>query len=333
MSNDDTGLSGSKMITRRKILGSLGVALAAAPFAHLAACSSTDTTTSTGTTGGGGAGATTATGAGGTTTATSTTSTGSAGGWATGGTKAMTASATYPDPFAAGPGAKCELYCSSTLGPCYAKTLERKDISEGHDGLPVRLSFLVVDDACKPIVGADVDIWHCAPEGLYSGDDASDFCTSGDATARAARWFRGVQTTDAKGRVDFDTCFPGWYSSRSIHIHFTITIGGVEYVTSQLFFADALDDEIVGSQPLYDTRGARDTTNTTDNVIGGESDLTKYEFETAKMTDGAMQAWKTLVVRSSLATALCAAQGKGGMMGGPPDGGMGGPPDGGMMGP
>ncbi|WP_426752119.1 hypothetical protein [Myxococcus sp. Y35] len=47
---------------------------------------------------------------------------------------------------------------------------------------------------------------------------ASDFCTSGDAEARAARWFRGVQTTDANGRVNFDTCFPGWYSSRTIHI-------------------------------------------------------------------------------------------------------------------
>lgn len=323
MSNDDTSHSASKAITRRKILGSLGVALAAAPFAHLAACSSSDTTTSTGTTGGsGGSGATGAGGA----TATSTTATGSTGGWATGGTKAMTASSTYPDPFAAGPGATCELYCASTLGPCYAKTLERKDISEGHDGLPVRLSLLVVDDACQPIVGASVDIWHCAPEGLYSGDDASDFCTSGDATARAARWFRGVQTTDAKGRVDFDTCFPGWYSSRTIHIHFTITIGGVEYVTSQLFFDDTLDDEIVGTQTLYSSRGKRDTTNTTDNVIGGESDLSKYTFETAQMTDGAMQAWKTLVVRSSLGTALCAAQGKGGgMMGGPPDGGMGGP--------
>jgi hypothetical protein len=61
-------------------------------------------------------------------------------------------------------------------------------------------------------------------------------------------------------------------------------------------------------------------------VIGGESDLSKYAFQTEKMPDGAMLAWRTLVLRSGLATTLCTAQGEGGgMMGGPPDGGMGGP--------
>ncbi len=317
MSNDETGNSTSKGMTRRKILSTFGVALAAAPFAHLYGCSSGESTTSTGTSGAGGSSGDTGTG-----TASATSSTGTAGAWATGGTKAMTG--TYPDPFTETLGSTCDLYCASTLGPCYATTLERKDISEGHDGLPVRLALLVVDDACKPVVGATVDIWHCAPEGLYSGEDAIDFCTSGDATARAARWFRGVQTTDAKGRVDFDTCFPGWYSSRSIHIHFTIKINGVEYITSQLFFEDALDDEIIGTQPLYDARGKRDTLNTTDNVISGETDLSKYTFQTERMADGAMLAWKTLVLRSTLGTALCSAKGGGNMMGGPD----GGPPGG-----
>ncbi len=333
MSNEDKSTTTSKAMSRRKILRTFGVALATAPFAHLYGCSSGESTTATGTSGTGGAGGTgSAGGATATTTTATSTATGSAGAWATGGTKVMTG--TYTDPFTAGTGTTCELYCQSTIGPCYAKTEERKDISEGHDGLPVRLAFLVVDDACKPIAGASVDIWHCGPEGLYSGDDASDFCTSGDATARAARWFRGVQTTDAKGRVDFDTCFPGWYSSRSIHVHFTIKINGVEYITSQLFFDDALDDEIIATQPLYDMRGKRDTLNTTDNVIGGETDLSKYTFETARMPDGAMMAWKTLVLRSALGTALCTAKGAGGGMGGPPDGGPGGPPpDGGPPGP
>jgi protocatechuate 3,4-dioxygenase beta subunit len=317
MSNDETGNRASTAMTRRKILSTFGVALAAAPLAHLYGCSSGESTTSTGTSGAGGGSGTTGTG-------TASASTGGASAWATGGTKAMTG--TYADPFTTALGSTCELYCASTLGPCYASTLERKDISEGHDGLPVRLAFLVVDDACKPVVGATVDIWHCAPEGLYSGEDASDFCTSGDATARAARWFRGVQTTDAKGRVDFDTCFPGWYSSRSIHIHFTIKINGVEYITSQLFFEDTLDDEIVGTQALYATRGKRDTLNTTDNVIGGETDLSKYTFQTARQADGAMLAWKTLVLRSALSTTLCTAKGGGNMMGGP-DGGMMPPPD------
>jgi protocatechuate 3,4-dioxygenase beta subunit len=301
MSHDDTSDSTSKAMTRRKILRTFGVALATAPFAHLYGCSSGESATSTGTSGAGGAG-----GAGGTTTATTATSTatGSAGAWATGGTKVMTG--TYADPFTAGTGTTCELYCQSTLGPCYAKTEERKDISEGHDGLPVRLAFLVVDDACKPIAGASVDIWHCGPEGLYSGDDASDFCTSGDATAKAARWFRGVQTTDADGRVDFDTCFPGWYSGRAIHIHFIIRIGDTASVTSQLYFEDSLNDDILNTQALYNTRGERDTRNTADNIVD-QGQLGDFTLQTRKMTDGALLAWKTLIVRSSTGTSLCEA--------------------------
>ena len=56
------------------------------------------------------------------------------GGWATGGTAAM--KGVYPDPFASGHGAACSLTCSATVGPCHAATLVRRDISEGHAGLP-----------------------------------------------------------------------------------------------------------------------------------------------------------------------------------------------------
>ncbi|QRK06425.1 protocatechuate 3,4-dioxygenase [Archangium violaceum] len=271
---------------------------------------------------------------GGTTTPDSGTGVVDPGFWATGGTAAMTAASTYPDPFAAGLGTTCALLCEATLGPCYAETLERKDISEGHDGLPVRLVFLVVDETCKPIPGASVDIWHAAPEGLYSGEDASTFCTADDPSATSARWFRGVQTTDANGRVEFDTCFPGWYSSRTIHIHFTVRLNGEEYVTSQLVFDDALNDDIIGTQPLYKERGPRDTTNATDNVVSAES-APDYMLQTQRMSDGAMLAWKTLVIRSSLSNAACQMPGGGGGgPGGPPPGGDGGvrPPrgDGGM---
>jgi protocatechuate 3,4-dioxygenase beta subunit len=300
------------VLTRRSLLRGVGLTLAAFPVAKLLiACGGEDTSNG----------------------GTPDSGVVDPGFWATGGTAAMTAAASYPDPFASGIGTACNLTCEATLGPCYATTVDRKDISEGHDGLPVRLAFLVLDETCKPIPGATVDIWHAAPEGLYSGEDASDFCTSGDATARAARWFRGVQTTDANGRVDFDTCFPGWYSSRTVHIHFTVRVGGQEFVTSQLFFDDTLNDEIIDHQPLYDTRGPRDTTNANDNVVSAES-VGDYLFTTQRMADGAMLAAKTLIIRSSLANQQCAIPGGGGGGGGPPpgDGGMGPPPgwDGGM---
>ncbi|RKG87979.1 protocatechuate 3,4-dioxygenase [Corallococcus sp. CA049B] len=314
-----------QVIMRRSILRGIGLSLAAVPVAKLlVACGGDDTTGGDTNTG---ADAGTGTDAG----------VVDPGFWATGGTAAMTAAAAYPDPFASGLGTVCNLACEATLGPCYATTVDRKDISEGHDGLPVRLAFLVVDESCKPIPGATVDIWHAGPEGLYSGEDASDFCTSGDATARAARWFRGVQTTDANGRVDFDTCFPGWYSSRTLHIHFTVRVNGQEFVTSQLFFDDSTSDDIINNQPLYNTRGERDTTNQNDTVVSGDA-VGDYLFATQRMADGAMLASKTLVIRSSLNNASCAmpgGSGGGGGPGGPPpggDGGMGPPPgwDGGL---
>ncbi|MRG94363.1 protocatechuate 3,4-dioxygenase, partial [Polyangium spumosum] len=242
---------------------------------------------------------------------------GGAGDWATGGTASM--SGDYPDPFTDDPGAACALVCGMTLGPCYAETIVRKDISEGTPGLPMRLALRVVDESCKPIDGAEVDVWHTSATGLYSGNDSVAMCTLNDAEALAKRWFRGVQTTDANGRVDFDSCFPGWYSGRTIHIHFTVRVGGMEYVTSQLFFPDELADEIIATQPIYKDRGARDTTNENDSVISAEA-APDYTLKTEKMADGALLAWKTLVIRSSLADTLCQAPGGMGGPGGPPPG-------------
>ncbi|WP_426734601.1 protocatechuate 3,4-dioxygenase [Myxococcus faecalis] len=318
MSNQDTKTLTSAIMSRRKVLRGMGLTLAAIPLVQVLACGPEDSPSSggdadSGSTPDGGTGA---------------------AAWATGGTAVM--SGTYADPFTDDAGTPCALTCAATLGPCYAQTLVRKDISEGHDGLPVRLAFRILDDQCRPIQGASVDIWHAAPEGLYSGEDASTFCTSDDPSATSARWFRGVQVTDADGRCDFDTCFPGWYSSRTVHIHFTVRLGEAEYVTSQLFFDDALNDDIINHQPLYDTRGPRDTTNANDNVVSAES-VNDYLFQTARQDDGALLAWKTLIIRSSLDTAQCQLPGGngGGGGGGPPpggDGGMGPPPgwDGGM---
>ena len=56
----------------------------------------------------------------------------------------------------------------------------------------------------------------------------------------------------ASGVVYFDTCFPGWYSSRTIHVHMTISVGGSAYVTTQFGFDDTLDDSIVASQRWAD---------------------------------------------------------------------------------
>lgn len=295
------------VITRRSAVRLVGGGLAAAPVAGLLACSDDAIMgVDSGRAGDSGAGSD----AGGSDSGTTPdaggrdAATGDAGEsqWASGGTSSIGGG--YPDPFAKDPGS-CELFCAMTLGPCYAMTLERQDVSEGYPGLPVRLALRVVDESCAPVENAIVDIWHTRNSGLYSGPDAIDFCTTGDADARTHRYFRGMQTTNENGRVDFNTCYPGWYPGRTIHIHFQIRIGGTDYATSQLYFPQALSDEIFASHVDYAEFGAPDTTNAEDGVVRGSTDPYTVSYE--RMPDGVMLAHKLIVIRSSLGTPLCSA--------------------------
>jgi protocatechuate 3,4-dioxygenase beta subunit len=271
-------------------------------------------------------------------------------GWARGGTQAL--AATYPDPFSDPLGSACSITCRETLGPCYASTLVRRDVSEGYQGLPLRLVLLVVDESCSPVPDATVDIWHTRNSGTYSGDDAglgvdgtpggglpvgfpassdagapptgvpfpggpdgfppipegglSLACTGGgDPDAVSHSYFRGTQTTDDTGRVYFDTCYPGWYLGRAIHVHFIVRRAGEEFVISQLYFPEALTAEICASHPDYAARGQPDTINSNDGFYTGAD----HVLGSTRQPDGALLAWKTIVLRSSRSEPSCGTDG------------------------
>lgn len=69
--------------------------------------------------------------------------------------------------------------------------------------------------------------------------------------------------------MQFTTIYPGWYTSRTIHIHVRIrTYDGSTVLTdftTQIFFDDATSNIVLASS-LYSRSSARDTTNATDNV-------------------------------------------------------------------
>jgi protocatechuate 3,4-dioxygenase beta subunit len=193
----------------------------------------------------------------------------------------------------------------------------------------MRFGLRILDDNCQPITDADVDIWHCDVRGVYSSGTADNpaFCTGDDAAALAARYFRGHRMTDADGVAWFNTCFPGWYNGRAIHVHFTVrrtSRTGTEYLTSQVAFPSALISELCTSHPDYQAHGLPNTANNADSVFPAEG-TEDYEVQTDQMTDGALLAWKTIVIRSSLSDAVCGTSGGGGG-GTPPAGGMGQPP-------
>ena len=230
--------------------------------------------------------------------------------WATGGTADMTAASQYPDPFETAENT-CALTCTLTQGPCWAPTAPvRQDVSEGKAGVPLRLALRVVEsDGCTPVVGAEVEIWHCDIRGIYSADDAENvpFCTGNDAEALADYYFRGRAISDDDGVLMFDTCFPGWYPSRAVHIHFAVrrAAHAGEHTTtnatciSQFFFPEDLTQEIFASVDGYTQQGQPDTTFASDTVIGSVSDTSPYILEYEKMPDGAMLAWKTIAISDS----------------------------------
>lgn len=204
----------------------------------------------------------------------------------------------------------CVLTCSATIGPCYYSTvLTRRDIREvtnGKVGLPTKLGFRIVNaDTCEPITNATVDIWHTDNNGVYSAPIGT-MCNGTDTTVQTQRFCRGVQPTDSNGWAYFDSFFPGWYSSRVTHIHATIRIGTTSILTTQFFFADRVAEFIYRSHPNYSHRPNRDTTNATDNVIGGALTRVVPYLMTTKLVNGKfLQATKVIGIRTTPTT--CAA--------------------------
>jgi len=173
----------------------------------------------------------------------------------------------------------CVVRPEMTEGPYFVdEMLNRADIrsdpSDGsvREGAPLRLTFLVSQigaSACTPLAGAQVDIWHCDAAGVYSDATDRGFNTKGK------KFLRGYQVTDNKGVAGFTTIYPGWYAGRAVHIHFKIrTSAGATTThefTSQLFFDDALSDQVFTQAP-YTGRGQRTTRNSNDGIYRSGGD-------------------------------------------------------------
>jgi protocatechuate 3,4-dioxygenase beta subunit len=148
-----------------------------------------------------------------------------------------------------------------TEGPFYYETsLERRSLAEGRSGealrLGIKLAGIGVDQRCEPLAGAVIDVWHTDASGLYSnvGTDLQPVDTIGQT------FLRGHQFTDDDGYAEFDTIVPGWeiiaaappviVSRRTTHIHVK-AYHGRDVLTTQLFFADALTDQLYSTTEPY----------------------------------------------------------------------------------
>ena len=284
---------------RRRFLKHLGIGLATVPLIGLVACGGGSDNNEVADTGSSGDSTDSAGGTG------STGGTGSSTSWATGGTASMTAS--FPDDsiFATSAACAVALTKAMTEGPCFFAADALDDISEEQVGLPMQLCLRVIDSSCNPVSGLEVEVWHCDVEGIYSGDTtgssdsrrfSSSFCTGNDADALKSKWFRGYQVTDSSGRVNFKSCFPGWYSSRTIHIHFRVRNNNNDQVISQFCFPDSLTEDICTTHAEYKNHGIQDTTLSSgkDTVFG--SNYQDYLFDYQQNSDGSILVYKAIQI-------------------------------------
>ena len=111
-------------------------------------------------------------------------------------------------------------------------------------GLIVRVSL--EDVSGKPVVGAEIDVWHSSPEGLYENQDPS----------QAEMNLRGRFVSDAEGRFNFRSVKPAGYPIpidgpvgelvratrrhhyRPAHLHFMVYKPGFKTLVSQVYSPD-----------------------------------------------------------------------------------------------
>ena len=108
------------------------------------------------------------------------------------------------------------------------------DASGTATGVPttVELTLLDVAKGGSPLAGAAVYLWHCDSAGRYSLYDQA---------IAEENYLRGVQESDANGKLTFRTIFPAAYMGRWPHIHFEVyesldaaTSAGAKLHTSQI---------------------------------------------------------------------------------------------------
>jgi catechol 1,2-dioxygenase len=112
-------------------------------------------------------------------------------------------------------------------------------------GPPLSVRVRLQDPTGAPIAGAEVDVWHSSPDGLYENQDPE----------QAEMNLRGRFISDAEGRFSFTTVMPAGYpipdegpvgellrmagrhKFRPAHLHFMIYKPGFKTLISQLYVA------------------------------------------------------------------------------------------------
>lgn len=173
--------------------------------------------------------------------------------------------------------AACVLAPEETTGPYYLDyDLVRSNITEGKMGIPVQLDLTMVDatNSCRPLRDIAIHLWQCDASGHYSGYTQYSISSRPPVDRQNhaeptdnQKFLRGIQVSNADGKVNFTTIYPGWYGGRAMHIHLravadatvkssSVTGGHVSH-TGQLYFPEQFNDQIAAQDPYKANRTPR----------------------------------------------------------------------------
>jgi protocatechuate 3,4-dioxygenase beta subunit len=181
----------------------------------------------------------------------------------------------------------CTLTPKTIAGPTWFDAhAVRSDVRDGRPGTELALALRVQGaTGCAPVAGAVVDLWQADAGGIYSGFAGAQPGQGGSPGGRDAygdpqskatdpgRALRGTQATGADGVVQFRSIYPGWYPTRSPHLHLEVHVDAKTVLTTQLFFDDAVSDAVFAADPAYQQHGRRGTRNGTDAFYSRSAQL------------------------------------------------------------
>jgi protocatechuate 3,4-dioxygenase beta subunit len=165
--------------------------------------------------------------------------------------------------------------------------------------LTVTLQLVNVNANCAPLAGYAVYLWHCNATGQYSMYSAG---------VTTQNYLRGVQVSDAAGKVTFTTIFPGAYSGRWPHIHFEVYASAAQAVsganavrTSQLALPDAACREVYAQSALYpgSLSNLNQTPLTSDNVFGNDGGVLQIASTSGSISAGYSATLEVGIARST----------------------------------
>lgn len=154
-------------------------------------------------------------------------------------------------------------------------------------GVPLTVTLQLVNtkNACAPLAGYAVYLWHCTKDGAYS------LYSTGITNET---YLRGVQQADANGLLTFTTIVPGCYDGRYPHMHFEVyptlasaVVATNALLTSQLTFQTSMLEAVYATS-AYATSltNYRRISLATDNVFSNDSGVTQVATVNGSVSAG-----------------------------------------------